>query len=600
MNVWDFSKKYLYPYKVKGDEITALHCPSCKGGEHNDKHTFSINATKLTYNCLRGSCGISGHFKQLCDQYGEQYESNDYDTHFKPKQYKKPDVKINMMASQTENYMALRKISKATIEHYGVGDDGKGNIIFPFYENNELVFVKYRPARKVEKGERKSWRESDTKPVLFGMDLCEPDLPLVITEGEIDCLSCHEAGVRNVVSVPSGTQDMTWLDTSWNWLKQFSVIVLFGDNDAAGLEMVRTLTKKLNGEYIIKIAQNPDGIKDANELLYKQGKEAVKTAIEKAKEIPVTGLIRLADIKPLDVRSIPRTLSNIRALDSAMGGFLDGELSVWTGKRGHGKSTLAGQILVEAVEQGKKVCAYSGELRSDWFKYWIECQMAGPKHISSYLDTFDNKEKYFIKDEIGSAMRRWYREHFFLYDNEMSMRNNEEDSILRIFEYAVKRYDCKVFLVDNLMTAQSKSSKEDDYYRAQSNFVGELVKFASGFNCHVHLVAHPRKTDKSNKGINCDDVSGIGDITNRAHNVLLWTRIEDETEKAKLDADGALKVLKNRSYGASCKVLFKYDEKSRRIYHKNDKPNREYSWTKLLNAIDRGDAREGDDDGCPF
>lgn len=598
MNVWEFSKKYLYPYKVKGDEISAMYCPVCKGGDHHDKYTFALNSNKLTYHCLRGSCGVSGHFKQLCDQYGEQYESNDLDTNFKPRQYKKPVVEIKPITTQTEQYLQLRKLSKPTLEVYGVGDDGNGNIIFPFYENDELVFVKYRPARKLEKGERKAWREADTKPVLFGMDLCEPESPLVITEGEIDCLSCYEAGIRNVVSVPSGTQDMTWLDTCWNWLKQFNLIILYGDNDSAGVDMVRALTKKLNGEHIVKVAVNPNGIKDANELLYRQGKEAVKKAVDNAKEIPISGLIRLADVKPLDVKSIPRTLSGVKVLDSSMGGFLDGELTVWTGKRGHGKSTLVGQMLVEAVEQGKKVCAYSGELRSDWFQYWIESQMAGPEFMESYIDTFDDKEKYYIKKEVASQIREWYKDSFYLYDNEISTKNTEEGSILKIFEYAVRRHDCKVFLVDNLMTAQSGGSRDDDYYRVQSNFVGELVSFAKLFNCHVHLVAHPRKVDKSSKSIDCDDVSGIGDITNRAHNVLLWSRIEDEAEKFKLDADGALKILKNRSYGASCKILFKYEEKSRRIYHRNDSPDKKYGW---LNVEDnRGDAWEDESNGCPF
>lgn len=593
MNIWQFARKYLYPYKVKGDEISAMYCPVCKGGEHKDKYTFAINSSKLTYHCLRGSCGISGHFKQLCDLFGEQYESDNYNTNRTVKQYKRPTVEIKPITTQTEKYLALRKINKSTLEAYKVGDDGNGNIIFPFYENDELVFVKYRPARKVKKGERKAWRDTDTKPVLFGMDLCDPELPLVITEGEIDCLSCYESGIRNVVSVPSGTQDMTWLDTCWNWLRQFSVIVLYGDSDEPGQEMMQSLIKKLNGEYIVKVAQNPEGVKDANELLYKQGKDAVKKAVDEAKEIPVAGIMQLADVKPLDVKNIPRTLSNIKALDSAMGGFLDGELTIWTGKRGHGKSTLVGQLLVEAVEQRKKVCAYSGELRSDWFKYWIECQMAGPEFMESYVDAFDNKEKYFVNKDAAERIRSWYRDYFYIYDNEISVQSNEESSILKVFEHAVKRYDCKVFLVDNLMTAQSRAVKDEDYYRAQSNFVGELVTFAKVYKCHVHLVAHPRKVDKSMKNIDCDDVSGIGDITNRAHNVLLWMRIEDDAERAKLNADGALRVMKNRSYGASSKVLFKYDEMSRRLYHYLDKPYREYGWTKTI-----GDAWEVEQ--CPF
>jgi twinkle protein len=215
--------------------------------------------------------------------------------------------------------------------------------------------------------------------------------------------------------------------------------------------------------------------------------------------------------------------------------------------------------------------------------------MAGPKHMGSYHDSMDDKDKYFVKEDVAALMRQWYLDYFYLYDNEITTNSNEESSILKVFEHAVKRYDCKVFLVDNLMTAQSKAMKEDDYYRAQSNFVGELVTFAKVFKCHVHLVAHPKKVDKASKNIDCDDVSGIGDITNRAHNVLLWTKIEDDADRVKLDADGALKVLKNRSYGATSKILFKYDECSRRLYHRLENPYKEYGWIKLA-----GDAWEGD------
>lgn len=576
MDVYSFAKQYLYPFKVKGNEIIPKLCPICQGGEHHDKETFALNTEKKTYNCLRGSCGVSGHFKQLCDHFGEKYVDEDYNMDYKKKTYVKPKAKIESLRTTAEKYLLLRCISTETMKVFKIGQDDKDNIIFPFYENEELVFVKYRPARKLKKGEDKAWREADTKPILFGMDNCEPSFPLIITEGEIDCMSCYEVGLTNVVSIPSGTEDLTWLDTCWGWLKQFDSVTLCMDNDEAGQKLVQKLTKKL--ENILYLVRFPEDIKDANELLFRKGKDVLRDTLLNAVEIPVKGILRLSRLLPLDVKNISRTLSNIKQLDSSIGGFLDGEVTVWTGQRGDGKSTVVGQFMVEAVEQGKKVCAYSGELSPQWFKYWIECQMAGPNNMQSYMDNADGKEKFFIDDEVAKEMRAWYDDYFFIYDNTI-VEKDESENILKVFEHAVKRYDCKVFLVDNLMTAKSGMHREDDYYRSQSNFVGELVTFARTYDCHVHLVAHPRKVAKNSLDIDCDDVAGIGDITNRVHNVILWTRLSEEKQRTN-DADCAMKVLKNRSYGSLVNLLFKYEPQSRRIYYKYDEPDKKYGWEK--------------------
>ena len=64
-------------------------------------------------------------------------------------------------------------------------------------------------------------------------------------------------------------------------------------------------------------------------------------------------------------------------------------------------------------------------------------------------------------------------------------------------------------------------SREGDYFRAQSNFAGRLVQFAKTRGVHVHLVAHPRKSDKTRKHLSSDDVGGSGDLTNRADNVFI-------------------------------------------------------------------------------
>src|SRR3990172_7051900 len=112
------------------------------------------------------------------------------------------------------------------------------------------------------------------------MNFCKFDKPLIITEGECDALAVEEAGISNAVSVPSGAKDFTWIDNCWDWLNEFERIVLFGDADIPGEEMVKQICMKLGEERCFIVEQK---YKDANELLYREGKEAVKKAVEAAK-----------------------------------------------------------------------------------------------------------------------------------------------------------------------------------------------------------------------------------------------------------------------------------------------------------------------------
>src|SRR3990172_5792631 len=262
MDIWEFANKHLQPYKTKGSEINPRNCPYCSG-QTKDKYKFFLNTEKQTFVCHRASCGKQGHFTELCRDFGEEADRVN-DDWIPRKQFKKPEVKINTPSTRVEQYLAKRKISAETIKKRQVGEKD-GNMVFPYYdENNELVFVKYRPARKIERGERKAWREPGGKPILYGMNLCKFDKPLIITEGECDALAVEEAGISNAVSVPSGAKDFTWIDNCWDWFNEFEWIVLFGDADIPGEEMVKQICMKLGEERCFIVEQK---YKDANELL---------------------------------------------------------------------------------------------------------------------------------------------------------------------------------------------------------------------------------------------------------------------------------------------------------------------------------------------
>lgn len=313
---------------------------------------------------------------------------------------------------------------------------------------------------------------------------------------------------------------------------------------------------------------------NVREVLAAGGQKAVDHLMIGAVECPAAGLLDLATVERQNPGDTPSVLSGIRELDRAIGGFYPGELSVWTGRRGGGKSTLLGQLLLESLDQGFPVCAYSGELPAWRFKQWIALQAAGPEHVVERQDRHSGKTFYNVPPMIQKRLDEWWKGRFMLFDNRYP---GDEDSILRLFEYAVRRYGVCVFLVDNLMTTQFSSSSDRDFYRAQSNFTGRLVEFAKRNEVHVHLVAHPRKTD-SGRTLEADDIGGSGDVSNRADNAFSLTRLNDQ-EAENRGFKTVLRVLKNRSFGELVSIGLDYEPASRRFFKAGTmNPNKRYGW----------------------
>ena len=162
-------------------------------------------------------------------------------------------------------------------------------------------------------------------------------------------MSLYEAGVRNVVSVPCGCSNLEWIDHCWEWLEKYQTVILCGDNDDPGRKMVRDVVRRLDESRCMIVESfpvRPDGkpCKDANEVLFFHDSKALLEMLEHASPVSVKGIIQLADVIPYDPTAIPRIKSMIPALDEVIGGLAEGSMTVFTGKPGDGKSTLAGQL----------------------------------------------------------------------------------------------------------------------------------------------------------------------------------------------------------------------------------------------------------------
>lgn len=578
----DFAKRHFGEHKQMGDELKPMYCPYCKGGQSHDKYTFALNAEKLTYNCLRGSCAVAGTFNQLCKDFGEEAEARKtYEIKPPPKiKYKTPQTKPQEAGSKVEQYLIKRGFSKGTWTCRGVSEH-EGNICFPYYEKMQPVLMKFRKPEKYEGKGQKAWREEGGKAVFWGMDDCSPDKPLVIVEGEFDALALDEAGIPNVVSVPSGAEDLTCVDNCWDWLQEFKRVIIWPDNDEPGQGMCRKLITRLGAWRCYVVATEH---KDANEALHYVGKDGVRKIFLEAKEVPISGLIRLADVKAFDYEKIVRVKSSIRSVNEITGGYMMGQVSIWTGINSSGKSTFLGQELLETIDQGFSVCAYSGELPGAMFRYWVDLQACGPGNLVAQYDSFRGEEVLKPNPEKVKLIREWYRDKFFLFD---SFGNTKDDELLKVFEYAAMRYGCKIFLIDNLMTTAFEGG-ERDYYRKQSEFVGRVKDFAHTQDVHVHLVAHPRKT---NGRLTKMDVAGTGDITNRADNVFSVHRF-NPTEKEEGGFDAVLDIFKSRFSGRQDEEIFLlFNAPAKRFYMRSEplEGKKQYGWISY---------RQGDGNQC--
>lgn len=320
----------------------------------------------------------------------------------------------------------------------------------------------------------------------------------------------------------------------------------------------------------ILVAEDPSfrDCKSVEELRGLYGPKAVDEILFYTKELPAYGLLNMADIKMPDVSKLPKVYSGIRELDQALGGFLLGQVTIWTGKRGMGKSTIVGEMLLESIDQGETVCAYSGELPGWQFKHWCQLQAAGPKYIRYTTDPVSGQKIETLPKVIDDRINEWWDKKFFVHDIGLSAAH-DGDNILRLFEYAHRRYGASVFLVDNIMSAELQTSWNMDYYRAQANFVSHLIQFAKRYKVHVHIVIHPKKTE--NKYLTNEDVGGLGDLTNMVDNVLSMSQNKEE--------ETVLSVLKNRMYGRKPNIKLEFDDPSKRFYRPDKKPgDRCFGW----------------------
>lgn len=600
----------------KGDGYHKYLCPFHK----EDTGSFIWNPKDNAFKCF--GCGkvygILDHYmhfhklsfrescKKLFDLAKMSYtiEEVGVDRNFKAPHYKKDDSR-----EAVEVYCETRKISKETLDAVGL-NQYEGKIAWDFFdENGNLVAVKLRKPQRIKKDEPKEYYLPgfDQKPVLYNMDKIDTTKPLVITEGQFDTLAVIESGYTNCVSVPSGAENLKWIAECFNWLENFDKIIIWSDNDDAGIKMRKEACSRLGTwrtffvempQYMTLENEEEIRVKDANELLFYFGKDAVLQHIEHAKEIPVQNVVDLSSIEDFDIEKTQGLYTGLKDLDNMLYKFVFGSVVVLTGSRGSGKSTLLNQIVCETLHQGYDTFMFSGEMGNAVVKNWLETTMAGRENIR-----MKNEFVRIIDPEAKNGMREFYKGRVWAFEDGT---NNYETVIDRAIA-VTRKFGVKVWTLDNLMTLDIGASSSDNIYIKQKEFLVKLVQLAITYNILIILVAHPRKITEMRKLV-ADDVAGSGDIGNLAQYIIGVHRYSAPERRGEKDSRGNYKkgkepethdvevsVFKNRYTGKVGIAKLYFDYPSYRFYKDPKELWKRYKWDKSNSPIPTIDPNNHED-----
>ncbi len=554
-------------------------------------HCFGCNSTVDIIDVLMGK----GHTfldaaKILFEKADIMYSFGEKDIKTK-RNYKYPKEEPLGDRSHVIEYLGKRGISKNTIDYLDMREDFNGNVVFNFYDTNDvLTMVKYRPSRTVNKdaGDIKAWcqKNADTTPLLFNMNRINTSKPLLICEGEIDCASVIEAGYLNAVSVPLGAGNLHWIEENWNWLDEFDSIIIWSDNDDAGMKMRKDCIYRL-GTWRTKYIETPRcyikngkeiSLKDANDCLQVGGKEYVLKLIGDAQDVPVKSVVDYSEIEELDISQMDGVTTGIKPLDNELLKIFYGTLTVLSGRPGSGKTSIVDQAIARTIDDGNPVFLFSKEMPERMSANWFNTIIAGRRNLER-RETLDGREYHIVPYDTQKKMQEYYRKKLMIYRDD---EPNDVDSVMKSAEECVRKYGCKFIVLDNLMMLDLQCN-ESEKNTAQTNLINRLIKFASKYNVAVCLIAHPRKTQDSNSDIEMYDISGSSNIINlamRSIGLRRTSKKEKEDPNSKWGKyDVVLSVIKDRILGkADFQMGLWYDLTSRRFYTDYDEYDAHFKW----------------------
>lgn len=508
--------------KKDGANMTGL-CPF-----HSEKTpSFKVTAAKGIFKCF--GCGKSGDgidflmqheninyvkaIRMIAERYNIPVEESE------TKKYDRPLPRLEKIRPETIRYFESRGISNNTLLRFNITESremmpkGGANtpvICFNYIKDEQLVNIKFR-------GKDKDFAMSRNAELIFyNLDSLNNETTAIIVEGEIDCLSLHEAGIYNVVSVPNGAglgkQQLKYLDNCWQYFDDKEKIILFTDNDEPGNRLADELSRRLGRDRCHKV-HLPDGCKDANDALRLGGKELIHALIEQARPWPISGILTMDDLFPIVEdyyqNGYPKGCeAGIGEFDELLT-FTGGQITTVTGSPGSGKSEFIDYITTALA-------------RKHGWKFGV-CSFENPAalHVTKLMEKFVGLSFAYRKDPQHRMSRPDFEEGIYLVDQHFQFVNILQadvtiQGILSKLTELVRRTGIKGAIIDPWNYIEHKITNGQTETQYISEALSLIKECAVKNDIHIFIVAHPRKLMKDHNSKQYP-VATMYDISGSAH-----------------------------------------------------------------------------------
>ena len=212
--------------------------------------------------------------------------------------------------------------------------------------------------------------------------------------------------------------------------------------------------------------------------------------------------------------------TGITDIDMKMRGLKKSYVSVMSGLRAAGKSSVISEMVLDGIDAGNNVAVFSGELAPKNFMRWMNLQAAG----RGYTEPTQFEGYYNVQRKYQERIADWLGEHFWLYNNDYG---NDFGAVAEQFERKIEQNKLDLLILDNLM-AFNISGLAEVKYEAQTAFILRLQQMAKKYNVHILFVAHPRKAMGF---LRLDDISGTADLGNAVDNAFIVHRVNSDFKR---------------------------------------------------------------------
>ena len=428
----------------------------------------------------------------------------------------------------------FRGISKKVLYNAGVKIeyDDKRNITSHYYPvtvNKKIIAYKKRIVvtkdfRMIGKAE---------VPELFNQVNSGKRKNLVITEGEVDCLSILEMLTKakaqfDVVSIVNGAQSARRnIASNLDFVNKYEKVFIAFDNDEFGIEAAKDVAHiiKPGKAHIVNSVH-----KDANQALEKDLIDEYLQDVWGAKVYKPDAFITGEKIwQAFKERSEVKSIAYpdcLKGLNDKLFGMRLGEITLFTSGTGSGKSTVVKETILNLLEKTEDKIGLISLEESIGDTATKLIGMSINKNIRMPGDVSDEEARKGYEKVFGD-------ERLILLDHQGSVADT---SLLDRIEY-LAALGCNYLILDHITIAVSEGVDGATGNEAVDKVMSSLLKIVKRYNIHLTLISHLRKSPGDAKSFeegvmpNLDSIKGSGSIKQISFDIIGFARNMMAAEK---------------------------------------------------------------------